>query len=479
MALLPTALTALFLSLTPASLPQVQLESCMIEAVPRTALCGSVRVPQDYRHPHAGMTDLYLVLLRNDEAGPATGTALTLLTGGPGTAATGGLTGLLNAYPEAAARFDILVIDQRGTGRSTPLRCRPPLDSQALPSRLPEIIEPCPEPHPWQADARQFGTTMAARDLDAVRSALGYESLTIVARSYGTRLAQEYARRFPDHTRALLLKGVVPPGGHLTQSLAPEAETVLRSVFALCAVDASCSMRFPDLPGMWDRALAQLEDGAAGMVRLDPESPEVRVEVSRGLALSAIRSRLYSVTGMAGLPRLIEGLADGADDEFVGLTAAYATGLSAQIYDGMYLATTCGEDIAFVDVATAREEAAGTFLGDYRIELQQAACADWPAMELEPGFKTPLAADVPILALNGSIDPATSPGWAAQALTEAPNARLVIVPNRSHALVRDEAGCLAGIETQFLLAADPLAIDSDCVAGLAFPGFDLGEDSLP
>lgn len=479
MALLPTTLTALFLSLTQAPLPEVQLEPCTITTATRPALCGTVRVPQDYGHPQAGMIDLYLVLLRNNEADPATGTALTLLTGGPGTAATGGLAGLLDAYPEAAARFDILLIDQRGTGRSTPLRCRPPLDPQALPPRLPEVIDACPEPHPWEADARQFGTTMAARDLDTVRAALGYESLTIVAQSYGTRLAQEYARRFPSHARALLLKGVVPPDGNLTQNLAPEAETVLRSVFALCAGDAACASRYPDLAGMWDRALTHLEEGASGIVRLSPEGPATMVEVSRGLALSAIRSQLYSVSGMAGLPRLIEDLSNGVDDEFVGLTAAYAIGLSAQIYDGMYLATTCGEDIAFVDVAAAHDAAAGTFLGNYRVDLQQAACEDWPAMELEPGFKTPLDTDVPILAMNGTIDPATSPDWAAQALTEAPNARLVIVANRSHALVRDDAGCLAGIEAQFLLTADPQAIDTSCAAELAFPGFDLGEDSLP
>ena len=145
----------------------------------------------------------------------------------------------------------------------------------------------------------------------------------------------------------------------------------------------------------------------------------------------------------------------------------------------MYLATTCPEDIAFVDPARARAAAAGSFLGSYRVDVQQAACEGWPTVRLEPDFKLPLTAAVPILALNGALDPATPPEWAEAAVSQAPDARLVLVANRSHALVDDAAGCLRTIERDFLLNADPHAIDAACAAQLEFPAFETAPQGAP
>ena len=84
------------------------------------------------------------------------------------------------------------------------------------------------------------------RDLDAVRRALGYHRINLYGGSYGTRVAQHYARRYPDATRTLILDGVVNPETVLGPAIAIDAERALERILKRCADDASCAKAFTD-----------------------------------------------------------------------------------------------------------------------------------------------------------------------------------------------------------------------------------------
>src|SRR6185369_3833685 len=96
------------------------------------------------------------------------------------------------------------------------------------------------------SDLRQYTTSVAVKDLDAVRAALGYARINLYGQSYGTRVAQHYARRYPQSTRALILDGVVNPEAVLGPAIAIDAERALERILARCKADPSCAKAFKD-----------------------------------------------------------------------------------------------------------------------------------------------------------------------------------------------------------------------------------------
>ena len=108
-----------------------------------------------------------------------------------------------------------------------------------------------PPRHAWlicRGDPRFYTTSIAVQDLEAARQALGYEALNVYGVSYGTRVAQHYARRFPDQVRTLIIDGVAPPTEvPLGPNAALNAERTLSRLFERCRKEPSCSDRFPDL----------------------------------------------------------------------------------------------------------------------------------------------------------------------------------------------------------------------------------------
>ena len=114
-------------------------------------------------------------------------------------------------------------VDQRGTGQSNALNCD--IDEDEIINATDEVVlretRRCLEALRKHADVAFYTTSIAVRDLDRVREALGYETINLYGASYGTRVAQHYLRRFPHRTRSVILDGVVPPQLPLGPSLTP------------------------------------------------------------------------------------------------------------------------------------------------------------------------------------------------------------------------------------------------------------------
>src|SRR5512139_4311090 len=227
---------------TPAAAPafsRCELEHPLgISAV--EAQCTRVSVPEDPQRPGGRQLQLFVAripaLSRQAAAEP-----LFILAGGPGLAASTFYSSAAPVFARIRRRHDLIIVDQRGTGRSHPLLCQ--FDEQQMwdagEAETARVMRECRATLEKTHDLAQYTTSMAVRDLEAVRRALGYGRISFYGSSYGTRVAQHYARRHPANTEALILDGVVPPTRILGTTTPMDAERSLQQVFERCRSDTA------------------------------------------------------------------------------------------------------------------------------------------------------------------------------------------------------------------------------------------------
>src|SRR5688572_973707 len=247
------------LSLTPCTLPGVDASA--------NAQCGTLMVPENRTTNRGRTIGLRVVVL------PATGPQrapdpVFFIAGGPGSSIVAE-AGFLARHPSGLReRRDFVLVDQRGTGGSAVLDCPfygPPDSLQSfLGDFMPlDAVRRCREMFARERDLTQYTTTVAAQDLDDVRSALGAERINLSGGSYGTRASQEYMRRFPNRVRSATLFGLVPPSLHMPQYFARDAQRSLDAVIAECAADVACRAAFPNLQDDARRAFDRLRQSPA------------------------------------------------------------------------------------------------------------------------------------------------------------------------------------------------------------------------
>ena len=156
---------------------------------------------------------------------------------------------------------DILLVDQRGTGESAPMTCDADddiVEGDYSAEDTLRAVEECLTRLPH--DPRFFTTSVAVQDLEAVRQALGYGQLNLYGSSYGTRVAQHFARRYPASTRTVIVDGVVAPQVPLGPEIATESQRAMDRVLDRCAADPDCGARFGNIDEEFQRLQAQLRD---------------------------------------------------------------------------------------------------------------------------------------------------------------------------------------------------------------------------
>lgn len=446
-------------------------EDCRLEAGPGQptvgARCTRIDVPLDHADPEGERLELFVArvpaLTPNPRPDP-----FTVIAGGPGQASSEFYAALAGAFGRIQRERDILVVDQRGTGRSLRLDCDLPEEPAALEladESLPQLVADCLATLP--ADPRHFTTSAAVRDLDLVRERLGFSTLNVYGVSYGTRVAQHYARRFPDRTRTLILDAVVPADVPLGPEIAPLAQRSLDALFARCADTPACAERFPALERRLDTLLADLEQAPATLVLADPLRGNA---VERTLTAMDVRATLrlmsYAPETVALLPLLISQAADGHLSPLRAQVDMVLGGLEEMLAMGMHNAVVCTEDLPRVSLddsllARLRE----TYLGDEQLRMLARICEHWPAGVLDDDLHQPLAGDVPTLILSGELDPITPPDYGDRVLATLTRARHLVGPGQGHGLAA--RGCVPRVMARFVADAEPEALDGDCVADLA------------
>ncbi|MFI0805846.1 alpha/beta hydrolase [Streptomyces echinatus] len=187
------------------------------------AQCADVTVPLDYARPDGRTISVAISRIRGTDTTHRAG-ALLLNSGGPGGQTIGDPPWVRSAMKDVAARYDVVGVDPRFVGRSTPLDCRWPTGSmirgagtgRAAFGRMvafsADLARRC---RTHAGDLLPYATTRdTARDMDVVRAALGERRISYLGYSYGSYLGQVYATMFPGRTDRVVLDGVVAPAGY-------------------------------------------------------------------------------------------------------------------------------------------------------------------------------------------------------------------------------------------------------------------------
>lgn len=373
------------------------------------AQCTRVVVPEDPSRPQGRKIQLFVARIPalSRKAAPE---PLFILAGGPGLAATTFYTSLAPAFARVRRQHDLILVDQRGTGASEPLNCQ--FEEQQIwdagEAETARVMRACRGELAKNHDLAQYTTSVAVRDLDAVRQALGYGRIALYGSSYGTRVAQHYARRFPRNTLALVLDGVVPPTRVLGPTTPLDAQRALERIFERCRADAACAQRFGDPLQDYQQLRTRLAQETVPLTLPDPRSGQPKsVQFADSVLAGALRLATYSSEQAALLPLALH-LAN-REQQFAPLASQFllsASGYESVLAFGMHNSVVCAEDVPFFpEHAQAGVEA--TFLGSAQLDALRALCADWPRGPMDEDLHAPLQSPVPALLLSGTADPVT------------------------------------------------------------------------
>jgi pimeloyl-ACP methyl ester carboxylesterase len=481
---------------TGATVPTLDLQPCGGAG----ALCSAATVPLDYDDPHGDTITLSVAVVPATDPANKIG-ALFVNVGGPGGASAQEVrAGLAAVFPESVrARFDIVGIDPRGVGESSPIRCFGSLaERNEVLGAAPSIPVSDSEVQARLFVARQYGqacaanagpllrhmsTANVARDHDLLRAALGDEQFTYVGLSYGTHLGTVYANLFPDRVRAVALDANLDAVGWSTgrrgesqrspfttriQSAIGSANT-LDGFLSECAFVGPTRCAFAengDPAVKWEELRNRLRQGPIDVTLPDGSAAQVTYS---SLVIAVIGSLYAPPSSWGNLALGLEQIYVGAN---VGEGMVRLERLAAQArsqyrfadepFDDSFLAVVCSEtenptsQSRFVRNARREEQRFGAAGENWAWAAVE--CATWPVKDddryLGP-YDTPTAN--PILLINNFFDPATSFESAVELQSQLANAQLLPVAGYGHVAFPSSSCATAALATYLLYQQLPPA----------------------
>lgn len=449
----------------------LRLDDCRIEseagAGSASARCGWLEVPENRNDPASATIKLHVAVIPALRLRPE-GDPLFLLSGGPGQAATDFYLSISPALARIRRERDIVLVDQRGTGRSNRLDCEIS-DETVLASEDPAVLQAQAQAclASLRSDPRYYTTSIAVRDLDEVRAALGYERLNLYAISYGTRVAQHYIRRYPERVRSVVLDGAVPVDLALGPDAALEAQRALDAIFQRCASDERCDSAFPQLAGQFTALKSRLEQTPLQLEIPDPiDSRPVTTVFGVSELSAAVRLLSYSDEAASVLPLLIhEAHSLQRPHSLAAQYLMVKRSMETQIAYGMHFAVVCSEDAPRWSQRSVTDEMLRqTYMGTAFMSGMESICKEWPRGTVDADFNAPLESSAPALILSGSNDPVTPPTYGARASKAFPNGRHLVIDGQGHGQIAN--GCMPRVLARFIATADAEALDTRCLASI-------------
>ena len=440
--------------------------------IPDNAECGMLSVPVDYSNPDGEVARL--AMIRFPAAGKKIG-SLVINPGGPGESGVESAVALLSGLPQSVKdRFDIVGFDPRGVGSSTPaVWCNSDEDNDRL--RADPTVEYTPEGvEHLESETKKFvqrcvdkmgteflenvGTENVAKDLDAIRIAVGDDKLTYLGYSYGTRIGATYAEQFPEKVRAMILDGAVDPNAD------PVEEDIRQAAAFQKAFDdyaADCATKNPDCPLGTDPAKAV--EVYKSLVDPLVEHP-AKTRDQRGLGYSdAIVGTilpLYSPNLWRHLTEGLTGLKNGNGDVMLALADLYMGRDAKGHYNNstdVRVAVNCVDKPAITDRATvvdedrrAREAAPFLSYGEFTGNAPMGTCAFWPVPPTSKPHEISVKGLPPTVVVSTTNDPAT-PYQAGVDLARQLGGTLVTFEGTQHTVVFQGNKCIDDIAATYLL----------------------------
>ena len=433
--------------------------------------CGTLARPLDPSGEVSGTIDVaFRWLPHSDTSGPGDG-VIVASEGGPGYPSGESRDGYRALFAPLLAHRDLLLMDNRGTGRSDAIDCEPLQSAKVM--TLANVTA-CGRMLGEKSDL--YGSGLAADDLDAILGALGVKSVEIYGDSYGTFFVQTFAARHPGRVSAIVLDAAYPAVGG-DPWYPSEAPTIRQTFDLACRRDPRCAAQGASTHARVERLLAVLRKPHAPIRPTDL----ALVMDSAGLDPLAFRdldaaARAYLADGDAvPLHRLVK--------EAYDYEAFDSGGLSAHS-EGLFAANTCSDGPAAYDMRLSPHDRVlqwERLLAERRandpnlyapVTLDEflampldysyvPLCQTWPVASpahpsgqpIPPGTKMP---GVPVLVLGGDLDTTTTPPETDAAAALFPHAQRVLVANTGHVTaVGDEYGCASAMVRTFFSGGTP------------------------
>ena len=394
----------------------------------------TIRVPIDGANPARGSAPIRVGVARalDSRGGGDPVFVLEALGESSVDAATRGLIASLEALRRT---HDLVFVDQRGASIA-PLLC-PPIAEDTAAIFDPRQIAECRRAFERRARLGDLSSRTFAGDVEAVRRRLRYRRIELVGYFYGTRIAEQYIRRWPRRVSAAVLADASPLDYPASKAEAGAISESIASTLRACKADEACNASYPALGAEWEQVS--------------------RAPLSAGL-LDWLKLRTLRWSSAASWPRDVDAIAKGEIAAELAQYGAYRKTVLASYPLALRIAVDCAEDMPTSALPKATGSAA-----------EQRACARWPVQRI--GTPGKWRAGVPILAVAAEFDieaPATA---VRRAFAGDPNAQIVIFPNRARATDNDWSECMGPLVTTFLESRGAAPLDTSCVARLKRPPF--------
>jgi pimeloyl-ACP methyl ester carboxylesterase len=425
-----------------------------VSEAPESVSCGYVSIP--LRHGQPGGETISLAVMVIEASGPdRQPDPLFIAQGGPGGSTLDTFAGILVSDPayRPVSNRDLVLWDQRGTLYSRPFLGCPEVAQADLRSMLatesPESsagVDDDESMAPYLACQRRLSTLTSdlsafnsvenANDVEALRIALGYETVNFYGVSYGTELGQYLIRQHPDKVRSVVLDAVVPTDFNLITDVPYVQQRIGEKYFGSCAADAWCDEAFPDLGSRFLDLLDRLDETPVVLEVRNPSDPDgtaYPVRLDGGLLAGILYQALYMTELQPLIPYLID-RADQGDFDFLQHALLPMTLFDDTGSTGMYITVVCaghgdvsadGLDYGGLAERLRRDgrESAGALL-----EI----CEAWGIEPLPNEIHEPVRSAVPALLLSGDYDPITPPAFAAAVGAGLQNDFEITFPSGSH-----------------------------------------------
>jgi pimeloyl-ACP methyl ester carboxylesterase len=450
--------------------------------IPPGAECGLLSVPVDYTKPDGAVARLAMIKFK------ATGTkigSLVINPGGPGESGVEAAASMLPTMPQSVReQFDVVGFDPRGVASSTPpIWCNSDADNDRqradpevdytpegvahIESETKAFIQRCVDKSGKDFLAN-VGTANVAKDLDAIRAALGDEKLTYLGYSYGTRIGSAYAEEFPQNVRAMILDGAVDPNADPLEADIRQA-AAFQQAFDNYAADCAKS---PDCPLGTDPAKAV--DVYKSLVDPLVETP-AKTDDPRGLSYSdaivGTIMTLYSPNLWRHLTQGLTELEQGRGDTMLMLADLYMRRDSSGHYNNSTdarVAVNCVDQPAVTDEAKIvdqdrrlREVAPFMSYGEFTGHAPKGTCAFWPVPPTSQPHQITVSGLPPVLVVSTTDDPAT-PYQAGVDLARQLGGTLLTFEGTQHTVVFQGNACVDDIAAKYLIDVAVPPPDTRC-----------------
>lgn len=402
-----------------------------------TAELGRLSV-REKRNSNSGRSiQLAFVRLKSTAAIPDS--PIVFLAGGPGIPGIGlaQVPVYYNLFEKLRSVSDVILLDQRGTGLSSPnLQCPPaefPLNvfetSENFAQAYSRFVKKCAD-H-WRGegvDLTTYNSNQSADDLEDLRIALGAERLNLLAWSYGTELALATIRRHGPRLNRVVLASTRGPDRLL--KLPSVWDRHVKRISSLAAEDADINHNVLNMEALMRRVLAKLEhDPVTIEIKDRRRNRQVQLTVGKIGLQTVIRGDLSNARAFVTLPALLYTVDRGDYKLLMDRIEKLYNGFSAS---AMSLATDCAAGWSTGRLSRANAEAQKALMSNVNLQWRPDICKATGSSDLGPQFRSRIRSNVVTLFLSGTLDPNTPPFEAAEVRRGFSRSAHLIVENAGH-----------------------------------------------